>query len=306
MWKHFLIAVFVAILFSGSFVAAKYVTYDLGPFTTSFLRYFVALLFLAAVVFFRKQNPFKIEKADYWKFALLSLTGIVGYHFFFYTSLSFTSVSNTGVINATSPVFTSLLAMIVLKEKLTAKNYLGVLLSFIGVIILLSKGDIQTILSFNYAFGDLLMYCAVLCWVVYSVVIKSLSKNYSSLTLTFISSLLGVVALLHLSFTEDLAAGLSGMSQLSVFSILYMGIFASGLGYLLYNYCIKNIGPTKTSTIVFSTLPVTVTFLSAIFFGEAVTTTLLISIVLIVIGLNLILIKPESQQEKQAPIHENH
>lgn len=296
MKKSLTITLLTAILFSGSFVAAKYTTYDLKPLTTSFLRYAIALLFLTVLAVIKNQNPFKVDKKDLFKLILLGVSGIVGYHYFFFTSIKFTSVTNTGIINATSPILTAILAMIFLREKLSTKNYIGLVISFVGVLILLSKGDFYNLIGLNFQYGDLLMYCAVFSWVIYSLIIKTLAQKYSSLVLTFYATFTGVILLFFLALTEDMFYQISNISFNSVLSIFYMGVLASGLGYLLYNLGIKNIGPTKTASIVYSSVPILVAILSYLFFKESFTITLIISIVLIIGGLNLILIKKEGRK----------
>lgn len=287
------LAFITAVLFSGSFVAAKYTTYDLNPLTASFLRYLIALIFLIVLAKIKKLKLIRIERKDLIKLMALGLFGIVGYHYFFFTSLRYTDVSNTGIINATSPVITAIMASIFLRENLTSKNYFGLLISFIGVLVLLSSGDLNLILNMDIRYGDLLMLVAVVNWVVYSLIIKSLSRKYDSLTLTFFATLFGVVFLLFLSYFEGGFTQIVNISKISLISIVYMGVFASGLGYLLYNISIVKVGPTKTASIVYSCVPIFVAILSLVFFNEVFTISLIISIVCIIFGLNLILRKKQ-------------
>ena len=189
-----------AFFFAGSFVAGKYTTYDLEPFTTSFLRYFIALIFLCFLIFYYKSNLLCIQKKHLGLFVLLGITGIVAYHYFFFSSLRYTLVTNTAIINAFSPILTAFCAAYFLKERLTKKNYLGILLSFLGVLLLLTKGNLSVFLTLDFNFGDLLMLLAVLSWVIYALLIKYLSKSYHSFTLTFYAVLTGAFFLFFLSY----------------------------------------------------------------------------------------------------------
>lgn len=289
--KKLYLPIITAIFFSGSFIAARYTTYDLGPLTTSFLRYVIALVFLTSLISHYKQESLIIKKEDLPKIVLLGLFGITGYHFFFFSSLKYTLVANTGIINACSPVVTGLMASIFIKERLSKKNYLGVFLSLIGVIILITKGKVHTFTNLDFNYGDMLMLLAVFCWVMYSLIIKSLSKKYSSFTLTFYATISGVIMLLFLALTEGGAVQIQTVSLKSILSILYMGVFASGIGYLFYNYGIHELGPTKTSSLVYSILPIFVAILSFIFLEEDFSYPMFISVILIIAGLNLTLSK---------------
>lgn len=278
-----------SLLFAGSFIAAKYTTYDLGPLTTSLLRYIVALLFLSLLVIFKKKDSLKIEIKDVPMLLILGLSGIVGYHYFFFTALRYTEVANTAIINAFSPIVTALMAAIFLKERLTLKNYAGVIAAVTGVLILLTKGDIDNLIGLKINMGDGLMLLSVLSWVVYALFIKSLSKKYAGFTLTFYATLAGVVLLFVIALKEDYIHQTSNISLTSLCSVIYMGIFASGIGYLLYNLSIANIGPTKTSGFVYSCVPVFVAVLSFIFFNQPVTFVMILSILLIITALRFIM-----------------
>ena len=96
--KKIYLPLITALLFSGSFVAAKYTTLDLGPLTTTFLRYVIALLFLSGLIFVYRPDSLKIRKQDLFKIILLGLFGIIGYHFFFFSSLKYTLVIKKDLI----------------------------------------------------------------------------------------------------------------------------------------------------------------------------------------------------------------
>ena len=277
------------ILFSGSYVAAKFTTLDLGPLTTTALRYLVALLFFLVLIPLNISTSLKIQRAHLLHLFLLGVFGIVGYHFFFLVSLRYTAVANTAIINAFSPILTSLLAALFIKERLTRRNYIGIVLAFCGVITLLVRGDINALLALQFNVGDGLMLCATLSWVCYALIIKKLSGIYNSFTLTFYALLFGVILLLFLTATEHPIRQLASISANSILSILYMGICASGVGYLLYNISIHDIGPTRTSSFVYSIVPILVAILAYLFFAEPFTLSMGLSIFAIVVGLLLML-----------------
>lgn len=292
MIKNICIAVFTAVLLAGNSIAAKFTLAELEPLTASFLRYIVALVFLTILLLIKKQNLFKVQRSDILKFVAIGIFGFTCPVYFFFTSLNYTSVINTGIISATSPVLTALMATIFLKERLSIKNYFGVFISFIGILILLSKGDLGVLIKLNFQYGDMLMYVAVLSLVVYSLMIKGLSENYNSFTITYVGTFIGTIPLLFLSFTEDSFGRISQISTTSWLALLYMGVFAAGISYLLFNYTIVKMGPIKSSGIIYSSIPIFVTILSILFFNEEITDQLIISLILVIVGLNFLMLKP--------------
>ena len=287
--RKVLLLLMASLLFAGSFVAGKYTTVDLEPITTSLLRYLVALLFLSALVVWYRPESLRLAAADLLPMALLGTFGIVGYHYFFFASLRHTEVANTAIINAVNPVLTGLLAAVFIQERLHWRSYVGVAIAFVGVLILITQGQLTALFQLDFNRGDLLMMAAVMSWVVYSLLIRQLSKRYSGYAITFYAALFGVLQLAVLAIPEGAIAQVQAISLASIFAVLYMGIGASGIGYFLYNLSVKDVGPTRTSSFVYSFVPIFVALLAFLFFGETVTPIMLVSMTLIIVGLNFTL-----------------
>jgi len=289
-----LLPLMTSALFSGSYIAGKYTTLDLGPLTTTLLRYAIALAFLSALLLHYKRDALYLRRRDIFPALLLGLFGIVGYHYFFFLSLRYTEVANTAIINALSPVLTSMAAALVIKERLGRRNYVGVVVAFLGVLLLLSRGNIDTILAVGFNKGDLLMLLSVVSWMIYALLVRTMVDRYSGFTLTFYATLFGVLMLLLLTPAESPLETVRGISRASLLSVLYMGICGSGLGYLLYNMSIREIGPTRTSSFVYSVIPVIVAGLAWLFFQQPITPIMVASMALILVGLHLMLAAPRS------------
>jgi len=280
---------FTSLLFTGSYIAGKFAIVDLGPITASLWRYVVALVFLSGLLFRFKAESLKVAGKDLRFLILLGLFGVVGYHYFFFSALRYTQVANTAIINAFSPIITGIMAAVFIGERLTRRNYIGVAMAFSGVIILLTRGRIENILLLKVNLGDLLMLCSVLSWGVYALLIKRMVRKYTVFTITFYATLFGVIFLIGLAGVENRGNSFFDISMLSLGSVLYMGLCASGLGYLLYNISIRRIGPTKTSSMVYSLVSVFVAILARIVFNEPITVIMVLSMGLILLGLQFTL-----------------
>ncbi|QKD84740.1 DMT family transporter [Thermoleptolyngbya sichuanensis A183] len=283
-----LLTALTSLLFAGSFIAGKFTTVELSPILTTLLRYLIALVFLSSLLIHYKQSSLFVQKKDVFLLALLGLFGVVGYHFFFFLSLRYTAIANTAIINAFNPVITGIAAALFLRERLTLQNYFGGAIALVGVLALLSKGDLGNLVKMQINRGDGLMLCAVLSWVVYSLLIKVLSQRYSGFTVSFYAAGFGVIWLLLLSLREDWAT-VARLSPAAIASLSYMGVGASGLGYFLYNLSVKAIGPTRASSSVYSLVPIFVTLLAFAFFRQPMTVLMLFSMSLIILGLHFAL-----------------
>jgi drug/metabolite transporter (DMT)-like permease len=281
--------ILTGLAFSGSFIAAKYTTADLTPLVTTLFRYIIAVIFFAIVVAAGKERQPRTTPRHWLTFFILGLTGIVGYHYFFFASLHYTKVANTAIINGLSPIVTGIMAATFIKERLSRINWLGIIIASVGVMNLVTNGDIAALMGLEFNRGDLLMLAAVVSWAIYALIVKRMLRFYSALRVTFLSSLCGVGALVFLVIPEDTIGQVRAISAESILAVLYMGIVASGLGYLFYNLSIKQIGPTRTSGFVYSTVPLLTAILALIFFSEPVTYTMIISAILVISGLQLAL-----------------
>ncbi|TVQ08122.1 MAG: DMT family transporter [Leptolyngbya sp. DLM2.Bin27] len=289
-----LLPMLTSFLFAGSFVAGKYTTVDLGPLTTSLLRYIIAMAVLGLLIA-RSAQPIKaltVARTDWGAMALLGLFGVVGYHYFFFSSLRYTATANTAIINAFNPVVTGVMAALFIGERLTRRQYGGIAIALLGVLTLLTRGNLNTLLTLQLNRGDGLMLCAVLCWVVYSLIIKQLSQRYSGLTITFYAAVAGVGQLLVLASLERWWRQLATLSLPSLVAIVYMGVAASGVAYLLFNLSIQQVGPTRTASVVYSLVPIFVAGLAWVFFREPLTATMVTSMGLILLGINVVLSQP--------------
>ncbi|MGB5974328.1 MAG: DMT family transporter [Nodosilinea sp.] len=290
-----LLPALTSFLFAGSFVAGKYTTVDLGPLTTSLLRYVIAIAVLGFFIY-RSDRPAKdltVARNDWGAMMLLGTFGVVGYHYFFFSSLRYTATANTAIINAFNPVVTGVMAALFIGERLTRRQYGGIGLALLGVLMLLVRGNPARLLTLELNRGDGLMLCAVLCWVVYSLIIKQLSQRYSGLTITFYAAAAGVAQLLVLAAFESWWHQLATLSLRSLLAIAYMGIAASGVAYLSFNLSIQRIGPTRTASTVYSLVPIFVAALAWLFFREPLTKTMAVSMGLILLGINVVLSQPK-------------
>ncbi|MEO1621511.1 MAG: DMT family transporter [Cyanobacteria bacterium J06632_3] len=281
-----------SLLFAGSFVAGKYTTDEMSPLLITLLRYIIASIFLHLLIWQRgglNTSVLTASLADKICLFFLGVFGVVGYHFFFFSSLRYTAVANSAIINAFNPVVTGFLAAVILKEKLAMRNYVGGAIAILGVLILITSGNLASLLQLQFNRGDLLMLCAVVCWACYSILLRHLGKRHSGLAMSYYGALFGVAQLAVLVSPEIITTGLPSLSQASILGVLYMGIGASGIGYLLFTISTQRIGPTKSTSIVYGTVPVWVALLAWLFFAQPVTPWMLVSMALILVGLRTVL-----------------
>mgnify|MGYP001276139156 CR=1 FL=1 len=204
-------------------------------------------------------------------------------------SLRYTETANAAIINALSPVVSALVGAVLIQEWLRFRHYLGTGLCVVGVLILLCDGQPKNLFHGDLNRGDLLMLAAVISWCVYGVIVKRMSSVYSSYLLTFYATVFGLVCLLLWVPMDETAKLLLAARPETIYALLYMGFLGSGIGYLTYNFSVRYIGPTRTSSFVYSVVPIFVAVLAWCLLGQQITVVMSLSAVLILAGLGLMM-----------------
>jgi drug/metabolite transporter (DMT)-like permease len=262
------------------------------PVTTIFLRLLLSSVFLISFIFiFGKAE--KIRKEDRWLFLFSALLNPFLYFLAENFGLKNSTPTISAVIIATIPVFTSITASIFLKEKLSILNFVGIVISFSGIGVMLINPDF----SLNSPLkGVFLLLGAVASAVIYTVFLKNLAGKYSALTIIAYQNIIGVIYFLPLFLIFDLRHFMTvRINAELITSLIQLALFASTLAFIFYTMAVKEIGISRTS--IFSNLmPVFTAIFSAIFISEIFTTTKITGMAAVIIGLMV------SQFKRKQPV----
>ena len=161
--------VLTAIFWSGAFITGKIAVGEFPPFALTFFRFLFALPLIFTIFFIRERGNLLPRGKQWPALLLLGFVGTFCYHALFFTSLKYTMAINSSLIGAINPMVTTLLPAMFFSERLTPLRVLGIILSFSGVFLFITNGDLQLISQFRFNKGDLLMLIAVCCFAVYSL-----------------------------------------------------------------------------------------------------------------------------------------
>lgn len=274
---------FATIFWAGAFIAGKFSIGEFPVFSLVFFRFLIATIIIFIILIKTEEN-WKITKQDLKTFLVLGVVGMVGYHVFFFLSLKYTTATNSSLIGATNPIVTTILACIFLKDKITYKNILGILLSLLGVILITTNGNVSVLFNMKFNIGDILMMVAVLCWATYGVLSKKVLEVYSPIKITSYVFLTCVIILIPLVILEKPWVYIPNTTFNGWMSVIYMAIFPSVGGYLIQQMSIKKIGPTKTSLFI-NLVPVFSMILAFCILGESISIIKIIAGILIICGI---------------------
>ncbi|MFA7228692.1 MAG: DMT family transporter, partial [Melioribacteraceae bacterium] len=204
-WKP-LFAVFV---WGLSFIATKFALAELRPVVIVFMRQILGILFLTLVII-KQGKSFAVNlREQKWIFALAV---IACFHLWIQvTGLQWTSASHTGWIIGITPVFMVMLGLLFFKEKITSAQTAGIVISFTGLLLLVSKGDFAS-LDFIKNKGDLLIITSSGTWAIYSLVSKKTTLTLSPVMTTFYLFVMVALVIAPFTINEKNISDVAGLS----------------------------------------------------------------------------------------------
>ena len=261
-----------------------------GPFTTTFLRLLISGV-LMMIISFSLRKFDRIRKEDYLMFFVLTLVDPLGY--FACESIGLTHISALlgSIIISTIPVFSAILSYFILREKLTWLNISGAILSFGGIAVMILKPDLTFTAS---PLGILLMFGAVACAILYSIIVKKLSARYTPFTLITVQNSFGAVYFLPLFLKFEYNHFITINPSIELISyILLLAVFGSTVAFIVYVIVLKEIGIGKTNMFI-NLIPVFTLIASYFILKEQMTITNIAGMCIVITGLYL------SQIQKKA------
>lgn len=220
---------------------------EIPPFIFNGLRFIVASVLLGAVLRAR-EGPLRVARADLPGLVLLGLVGHAGYQSLYIAGLARTSAGHTSVILSMVPLFVGLLGAAMRIERPTARMWIGLVLAFAGIMVLVSGGTGLSIDRSMLA-GDLIVLAAAMCWATYTVMSRPWLSRFSALRLTTITLFFGLPVIL-----ASAVPGLSGIAWAAVSlrawaALAFSAVFAIVISYVIWYSSVQAVGSTRTAAV---------------------------------------------------------
>lgn len=253
--KHiYLLMISFTLLTSFTHILGKPAAVHFPTILLTFLRLTIATVTLTLILTIRKK-PFKISRGDTFAFIRLALIGVVGNILLFLWGLKYTIPAHPGLLYATTPVWTLIIAGLFKREIILRQKIIGVFISVVGVMVVM--GGTVLNLNLDYLFGDVLILAAVLCWSAYTVFSKPYVMKYHALTATFAITAVGMLVLSPLGIWSAVQFDFSSVPLAGWVGLFYMGMFTSATSYLIYYAVLKQVQPTQLAIIITGQAPTT-------------------------------------------------
>ena len=275
------------LFWAGNFTIGKFAFLEnIPPFSLAFLRWSIVWIILFP---FTYKEIFKLKhkiKKNLSLFFVLGFTSVCIFTSFTYNALNYTQVINASLFNTAIPVTIILVCFLLKIEKTNIFQISGLLISVLGILAIITRLDLNILLSLNFNKGDLFMIGAIIAWGIYSAYLRKRTFDVSLLSLVHIICTFGLVFLFPL-FILDVVEGKTVEVSSNLFYILiYIAIFPSIGSYYCWAGAVSIIGANRAG-IFLSLIPLFSTIFAMIFFNEKFLFFHFIGSILIILGLFL-------------------
>lgn len=289
---YFGLLLITSMLWAGNFVAGKYLVNHASALTLTDLRWLIAVLFLLPIVWVKERKIIPPKPALIYLF-IMGLTGVVLFNVFMFLALERTSSNNAGLLSALNPVAIAIISFLWIREKITVRKVLGMVISFTGVLVVITNGQIQRLLSLEFNSGDLFMLAAVASWGIYSVAGRKAMQYTSPFMSTLWAGIFGVLVLIPINLPnfEIVDPDLSFW-----IALFYVSVGATVIAMLFWNLGVQKVGGTRSGMFL-NFNPIFTAILAYLLLGETMSMMQLLGTA-VVIGGVLLFNWPEAAETK--------
>ena len=242
----FTLLILASFFWSGNFLTAKLAyNLNLSPLKLSFFRWLLAFIIILPFTLNSIIKNYDLIKSNLLNIILLSILGVTIFNSFTYIALTSTIVINASIMGSIAPLLIIFFSWLIQNTKPSSFQFLGILLSILGVIFIILKGNIVNLFYLNFTPGDIWMLIAVICWGLYSVLLKKLDSSLPQIPTLSVMIFFGLIFIFPFYFYESLSGSFYPNKKSDFFMIFYVAIFAGIFSFIFWNKGVSIIGANR-------------------------------------------------------------
>lgn len=260
-------ALLTELIWGTTFISTKVLLSDFLPIEILFFRFLLGYFALWVI----SPHILRVkEKREEISFALAGLTGACLYYLLENIALTYTLATNVAIIVSVAPFFTAVLSHVLSKERerISPFFFIGFLIAFLGILLINLNGSRMNL----NPKGDILALVAAFIWALYSILCRKInSYGYNVVQSTRRTFFYGLLFMIPIFIASGASFNLTGFKDFkNLFNLVFLGLGASAISFVTWNYSVKRLGAIKTSVYIYLIPVVTIVF-SAIFLSEPIT-----------------------------------
>lgn len=269
LWLAYAFLMVTALSWAASSVAGRAASGNVPPYTLSFIRWAAAFLVFLP---FGARPLWRQRRMLIRHFPLMlafALFGVVGFTVPYYIGLQYTPAVNAALLNGSGPIMIITLAYLMLDVKVTPAQGVGIVLSLIGTVAIVLRGEFSSLLAMRLNIGDMLVLVSFFSWSMYTVMLRWRPAGLDQSA--FLVALCGLASgmMLPMYFWELIQEKSFELSTGNLMIIGYAALFPSAIAYVCWNLAVKRLGPGRASVTQYM-IPVFGVMLAVLVLGESV------------------------------------
>jgi len=285
--KTYLKLLFAMLVWGGTFTSARLLGNELDPAISAFLRFLLASSFMLALLYFKEGRLPSVNGKQFLPLLGMGLTGIAMYNLLFFYGLVHTEAGRGSLITATNPLLTALGAALIFKERFTLIRVFGFLLCISGAILIITRGELSSLLSDGIGKGEFAFIGCAFSWAAYTLIGRFISSQLSSLAVIAYASSIGTVILFFAALNANLFGVLGAITINAGMNLLYLSLLATVIGFVWFQEGVKVLGAAKAAVFIYF-MPVSAVFWAWLILDEKFTLILAIGAILVISGIYLV------------------
>ncbi|HXE16288.1 MAG TPA: DMT family transporter [Stellaceae bacterium] len=239
--------ILASLFWSSNWVVGRGIHEIFPPVALSFYRWLVAMAVLAPFAIPRLRGQWHLVLRHWRLFAFLGASGIAWPQCITYIGLNYTTAVNGSLLTAGNPFMMVLLAWLIDGQVATGRQLSGMMLSFLGVMVIVAHGSLTTLMQFHFNPGDLLIVVSIPLWCAYSIVLRRRPREMDGLAFLFVLTPIGLLSLAPALVYEGHFVRAPQWSWSTLLAVIYIGVTASAAAYMLWNRGVELLGPSRAA-----------------------------------------------------------
>ncbi|MFD1123260.1 DMT family transporter [Methylophilus flavus] len=266
-WRILLLLLLPPLLWAGNFIAGRAINAAVPPVTLSLIRWSIAFLCLLPFAL----KPFLRDRVHYyayrWHIFGTAITGVAAFNLLVYWGLHTTSATNGIILNSFIPFLVAIFGFLFYRQTLASSQLTGLLVSLTGVLVVVSHGDLQVLLTLAFAEGDVIIFLAMVFWALYTLWVKEIPAAINRTGLMLCQVMIALIFLLPLYLWESQTTIVHLENPHTLWILAYIGIFPSVIALLAYSKAVTLIGSVRASVFIHA-MPIFGSVLSTLLLRE--------------------------------------
>lgn len=288
----FLLLSLAVLSWAGNWVLGRAMRNEIGPVAMGFWRWALALALILPFSWGELRTKWSVVRHHWWQLTLLGALGATVFNTMVYVGLQYTETTNSALFNSIVPVYIVVISWLFLGERISLRQVIGISISVLGVLIIVTRGDPLSLFEASFNIGDVWIVVAMLLWAIYTILLKWRPRELSAIAFLAAMLLLSLPILLPFYVWELYQRGTFEISPVTVGTLIYYASIPSVVAYLMWNRGVAQVGPTRAGLMA-HLMPIFAVILAVVFLSERLYPFHYLGAACVFLGIGLTTWKPE-------------